>query len=112
MIYVRNKALSDTARKQLEQIASLKSQIAATDAENRRNDSDIANLVKDQDRLRQNINSLNKVSGQQQQVQSYAKQLADQEIKLASLRDHTAELQRKRAGLDAEMNAAIEKMEF
>ena len=112
MTYVRNKALSDTARKQLEQIASLKSQIAATDAESRRNDSDIASLIKDQDRLRQNIGSLNKVSGQQQQVQSYAKQLADQEIKVAALRDHTAELQRKRVALEAEMSAALEKMEF
>jgi hypothetical protein len=112
MIYVRNQTLSATARKQLEQIASLKSQIAATDAETRRTDSDIAALIKDQDRLRQNIGSLNQVSGQQQQVQSYAKQLADQESKLAALRDHAAELQRKRVALESELNAAIEKMEF
>ena len=111
-IYIRNKALSDTARKQLEQIASLKSQIAATDADSRRTESDIANMIKDQDRLRQNITSLNQVSGQQQQVQSYAKQLADQESKLAALRDHLAELQRKRAALESELNASIEKMEF
>jgi hypothetical protein len=112
MIYVRNQTLSATGRKQLEQIASLKNQIATTDAESRRTDSDIANLIKDQDRLRQNINSLNQVSGQQQQVQSYAKQLADQESKLAALRDHAAELQRKRVALESELNAAIEKMEF
>jgi hypothetical protein len=112
MIYVRNQTLSDTARKQLEQIAGLKSQIAATDAESRRTDSDIATLIKDQDRLRQNIGSLNQVSGQQQQVQSYAKQLADQESKLAALRDHTAELLRKRVALESELNAAIEKMDF
>jgi hypothetical protein len=112
MIYIRNKVLSDSGRKQLEQIANLKSQIAATDAESRRTDSDISNLIKDQDRLRQNINSLNQVSGQQQQVQSYAKQLADQETKLAALRDHTAELQRKRATLESEMSSSIGKMEF
>jgi hypothetical protein len=112
MTYIRNKALSDTARKQLEQIASLKSQIAATDAESRRTDSDIATLIKDQDRLRQNIGSLNQVSGQQQQVQSYAKQLADQESKLAALRGHLAELQRKRAALESELNASVEKMEL
>ena len=112
MTYIRNKVLTDAGRKQLEQIASLKSQIAATDAESRRTDSDIANLIKDQDRLRQNINSLNQVAGQQQQVQSYAKQLADQESKLAALRDHIAELQRKRTTLEAEMNSSIEKMEF
>jgi hypothetical protein len=112
MIYVRNQTLSATARKQLDQIASLKSQIAATDAESRRTDSDIAALIKDQDRLRQNISSLNQVSGQQQQVQSYAKQLADQESKLAALRDRTGELQRKRVAVESELNAAIEKMEF
>ena len=112
MTYVRNKALSDTARKQIEQIASLKSQIAAVDGDSRRTDSDITNLVRDQDRVRQNIVSLNQVSGQQQQVQSYAKQLADQESKLAAMRDHTAELQRKRAALEAELNSTIEKMEF
>jgi len=112
MTYIRNKVLTDAGRKQLEQIASLKSQIAATDAESRRTDSDIANLIKDQDRLRQNISSLNQVAGQQQQVQTYAKQLADQESKLAAMRDHTAELQRKRTSLEAEMNSFIEKIEF
>jgi len=112
MTYIRNKVLTDAGRKQLEQIASLKSQIAATDAESRRTDSDIANLIKDQDRLRQNISSLNQVAGQQQQVQTYAKQLADQESKLAAMRDHTAELQRKRTSLEAEMNSILEKMEF
>jgi hypothetical protein len=112
MIYVRNKSLSDAARKQLEQIANLKNQIAAIDGDSKRTESDINNLVRDQDRLRQNINSLNQVSGQQQLVQSYAKQLADQEIKLAGLRDHAAELQRRRAALEAELNSAIEKVEF
>jgi hypothetical protein len=112
MTYIRNKALSDAARKQLDQIVNLKSQMAAVDADVRRTESDTNNLVRDQDRLRQNINSLNQVSGQQQQVQSYAKQLADQESKLAALRDRAAELQRKRAALEAEVNSTMEKMEF
>jgi hypothetical protein len=38
--------------------------------------------------------------------------LADQESKLAAMRDHTAELQGKRAALEAELNSTIEKMEF
>ena len=109
---VRNKALSDAARKQLEQIVSLKNQISATDGDIRRTESDITSLIRDQERMRQNITSLNQVSGQQQQVQSYARQLADQESKLAGLRDRAAELQRKRAALETELNSAIEKMEF
>jgi DNA repair exonuclease SbcCD ATPase subunit len=110
--YVQNKALSDAGRKQLEQIASLKSQIAATDADARRAEGDINALSRDQERMRQNIASLNQVAGQQQQVQSYAKQLADQESRLAALRDRTAELQRKKASLESELNAVIEKMDF
>ena len=69
-------------------------------------------IVHDQDRIRQNINSLNHVSGQQDQVQKYAKQLGDLEIQLATLRDRQAELDRKKTTLQAELNSLIEKMEF
>jgi hypothetical protein len=112
MTYVRNKALNDAARKQLEQIATLKNQIAAADAEIKHTDTQIENLIHDEDRIRLNISSLNSVSSQQQKVQNYANQLADQENKLAGLRDHSAEVQRQRNALEAQMNAAIEKLDF
>jgi hypothetical protein len=110
--YLQNKALTEAARKQLQQVVSLKGQIAATDGDVRRTEAEINALIRDQDRLRQNIGSLNQVAGQQQQVQSYAKQLADQESRLAALRDRSAELQRKRVALESELNSTIEKMEF
>ena len=110
--YVSNKTLSDAARKQLEQIAGQKRQIAATATEMQRLDSQISEVVRDQDRLRQNIGSLNQVSGQQQQVQAYARQLANQESQIASLRDRRAELDKKRAALESEMRNAIESMVF
>src|SRR5262249_35667542 len=68
--YIQNKALSDAARKQLQQIATLKTQIAGADADARRNDADINALTRDQERMRQNIASLTAVAGQQQQVQN------------------------------------------
>jgi hypothetical protein len=110
--YTQNKSLSDAARKQLEQIATLKRQIAAADGDLRRNETETNAVIRDEERMRQNINSLNQVAGQQQQVQGYVKQLADQESRLAGLRDRTAELQRQRAALESQLNAAIEKMEF
>jgi chromosome segregation ATPase len=110
--YVQNKALSPAARKQLEHIAELKNQIAETDRALRQTDEQINEIGRDQDRIRQNINSLNDVSGQQAQVQNYARQLAAQETQLASLRDRLAELRKKKAGLESELNAAIDKMEF
>src|ERR1039457_4826799 len=110
--YVRNKAFSDAARKQLEQIANLKQQIAGAGREIQNLESQINEVIRDQDRLRQNIGSLNQVSGQQQQVQAYAQRLANQESQLTSLRDRRAELDKKRAGLESQVSGAIENMVF
>jgi len=110
--YIQNKNLSDAARKQLGDIVNRKRLIADNDAERHRVEGQIANIVRDQDRIRQNINSLNHVSGQQEQVQKYARQLDTQEGQLAALRDHQSELERKNAALQSELNSLIEKMEF
>jgi hypothetical protein len=112
VIYISNKNLSDAGRKQLGDILDKKRQTASTDNEKQRVTEQINTIVHDQERIRQNINSLNHVSGQQDQVQKYAKQLGDQEIQLASLRDRQSELERRKAVLQAELNSQIEKMEF
>ena len=110
--YIQNKNLAAAARTQLEQILERKRLIAAADGEIGLTDAQIQRLFQDQERLRQNINSLNRVSGQEQQVQTYARQLASQESQLASLRDRLAELQQGKATLASELNSLIEKMEF
>jgi chromosome segregation ATPase len=110
--YVRNKSFNEGARKQLEQIANLKQQIASDGREIQTFDSQIAEVVSDQERVRRNIGSLNQVSGQQQQVQNYAQRLANQEAQLASLRDRRAELDKKRAGLEADVSNSIQNMAF
>jgi uncharacterized lipoprotein YehR (DUF1307 family) len=112
LTYVRNKSLSDAARKQLEQIATQKREIAGMQGEIQRTDAGINELVQDQERIRRNISSLNQVSGQQQQVQTYAKQLAMQESQLATLRDRSAELKRKKAAAESALNALIESVSF
>jgi len=89
-----------------------KRQIAAADSEKQRVTERINTLDHDQNRIRQNIDSLNRVPGQQEQVQKYAKQLTDQEGQLATLRDHQSELERKHAALQSELNSLIEKMDF
>ena len=112
MTYVQNKALSDSARKQLEAIVTAKRSIADNDAAINRATQEFTDLTRDQERLRQNLESLNRVSGQQEQVQQYARQLATQETRLASLRDRQAELRKNKAALESELNALIEKMDF
>ena len=110
--YIQNRSLSEGGRKALEQIAALKRQIAANDAEAHGVEGETNTLVSDQNRIRQNINSLNQVNGQQQQVQTYARELAQQESQLATLRDKASGLRRSRTNLESQLSSAIEKMEF
>ncbi|HPQ16377.1 MAG TPA: hypothetical protein PLP04_14185, partial [Bryobacteraceae bacterium] len=110
--YVENTALSEAARKALARIADQKRAIAANDAEIARTEQQFNEVVKDQERLRQNIASLNRVSGQQDLVQKYARQLEAQETQLAALRDRLSELRKKKAALEEELKAQIEKLEF
>ena len=112
LIYTRNKTLGSAARAQLEQILQKKNQIAENDGAISRAEGAAAEVVRDQQRIRQNIDSLNRVSGQQEQVQKYALELARQEAQLASLRDGLNELRKKKAALAAELNALILKVEF
>ena len=112
LTYIRNRSLSDAGKRQLQQIASQKSQIV----ENERELQTIANqrqeLTNDEQRLRQNIGSLNSVSGQQQLVQNYARQLENIEQQLASLRDRQSELQKKKTTLQADLDKTVESLAF
>lgn len=110
--YVQNRTLSEAARNQLSQITGKKREIADNDAAIRRAEEEVASLSQDQSRLRSNIESLNRVSGQQDQVQQYARQLAGTETRLAALRDIQSDLRRKKAALDGELNSLMERIEF
>jgi chaperonin cofactor prefoldin len=110
--YVRNKALDEAARKQLERISSQKGSIAANDADIRAAEQQLGEVVQDEQRVRENIGSLNRVSGQQDLVQKYARQLSDQETRIATLRDQIGELRKKKAVLESDLDSLIEKMEF
>jgi chromosome segregation ATPase len=104
--------LTAAARQQLDQIAQKKAEVAANDAALRQAEADINSLTQDQTRIRSNIESLNRVNGQQDQVQQYARQLAAAETKLAMLRDTQSDLRKKKVALDSELNSLMERIEF
>jgi hypothetical protein len=112
LAFVQNKALSDTGRRQLQQIANAKRQIADFDNQIRQIEGNVNTIVSDQNRVRENIQSLNQVSGQQDQVQKYARQLATQESELASLRDQLSDLKKQKAAQESKLNALIEALDF
>jgi hypothetical protein len=110
--FAQNKALSPEGRKALETILERKRLVASLDNDLSLAQAETAEITKDQDRIRQNLGSLNRVAGQEDQVNRYARQLATQESQLATLRDRTSELRRKKAAAEAELNRLIESMEF
>jgi DNA repair exonuclease SbcCD ATPase subunit len=110
--WVQNKTLTDAQRRELEQIAQKKREIAQNDEAVKSADSDIADLTQDQARVRSNIQSLNNVSGQQELVQQYARQLATAETRLAALRDTQTQLRRTRATLESDLNTLMERIDF
>ncbi|HZS52444.1 MAG TPA: hypothetical protein VFA54_16355 [Bryobacterales bacterium] len=112
MTYVQNRNLEDASRKKLEPLLTLKQQLASAQAEAQRVEKEIQDLFQDQQRLRQNIDSLNRVNGQQQRVQEYAQRLASQESQLAGLRDRQSELQRRRASLEQQISKLVDALEF
>jgi hypothetical protein len=112
LVYVQNKTLSDAGRRQLQQIASAKQQIADFDNQIRQLDSNASTIVSDQNRVRENIESLNRVSGQQDQVQTYARQLATQESELAGVRDQLSDLKKQKTAQESKLNMLIEGLDF
>jgi hypothetical protein len=110
--YVSNRTLSDAGRRQLQGIADEKRQIAENDRALEDAQGQTRDLTADEERIRQNIASLNNVSGQQQQVQNYARQLDAHEQQLAALRDRQAELQKKKSALETDLNKLIEALAF
>ena len=112
LAYVQNKSLSDASRRQLQQILDQKRQIAAIDVEMQQVQANVNEIVKDQERIRQNLISLNQVSGQQEQVQKYSRQLATQETELAGRRDRLSELRKQKTTLESNLNGLIEKLSF
>jgi len=112
LTYVQNRSLSDSARKQLDRIAAQKRQIAENDRALQETQAQITEATQDEDRIRRNIQSLNNVSGQQQLVQNYARQLDTHEQQLAGLRDKQADLQKKKAAFQGELDRMIEALAF
>ena len=112
LIYLRNKSLGETARKQFEQIVAKKREIGEAGRQITRVTTEINEVVQDQGRVRQNLESLNRVNGQEQQVRKYAGDLAASEAKLASLRDTQSAGRKSVVMRQAELNQLINQLSF
>jgi hypothetical protein len=109
---VSNKQLSELGKAQLQAVLDLKRRLAETSASLDAAKSQTTDLTNDETRLRQNIDSLNRVKGQEDQVKKYSADLATTETDLAKLRDQTRSLTQAKAALDTRVRDAIGRLEF
>ncbi len=112
LTYVQNKALSSVAREALQKILDRKNQIADVNRQIEQANGELTDRGQDEERVRQNIMSLNAVAGQQEQVQKSAARLSALETKIASARDRRGELQQKKASLESGLDTMIEGLDF
>jgi len=110
--YTSQKAISEVGRKALQQIVVQKAKIAAADESLKQTRSEMEEVTQAENRLRQNIQTLNQVSGQRDQVQTWSQQLASEEVQYAKLRDQAAALEKQKAALQSELEDMIAKLEF
>jgi hypothetical protein len=110
--YIANRSLTTAQRAELQQISDQKRQVAENANALQDAARQIQDATNDESRIRQNISSLNSVSGQQQLVQTYARQLDAAEQRLATLRDRQAELQKRKSALEAALNHLMETLNF
>lgn len=111
-VYLQNQALSAEGRRQLEGILDLKRKIADNDTQMRDVTSEVNELVKDQERIKDSMSRLAAISGQEEQTQRYAKQIAQMETQIAGMRDRIAQFRRNAVTLTNQLNALLEKMAF
>ncbi|HWE51572.1 MAG TPA: hypothetical protein VG273_17400, partial [Bryobacteraceae bacterium] len=109
---VENKQLPESARSQLKGIAELKRKIADGEASLSDTKNQASDLTADQTRLRQNIDSLNRVKGQEEQVRHYSGQLSDNEGQIAKLNDQLRTLTVQQSESNRQLRDAIEKLDF
>jgi chaperonin cofactor prefoldin len=110
--WIQNRALTPAGRTQLANILAKKREIATNQAQLQTTQKSQSDLSNDQQRFRQNIDTLRNVAGQEGLVQQYARQLSDTEAKLTALRDQESQLQRNGQTLQAELNTLIESADF
>lgn len=112
VLYARNKSITEAARVQLEAILAKKRDLSGTQREQQRMEKQRGDTMQQQSRVRENIGALNRVAGQQEQVQRFAAELVKLDTEIANQTVRINELTRTAQQLDAELKSLIEKLEF
>ena len=111
-VVLQNKSLSEAGKRALNGIVAAKTKIAALDRQITATNAHIDSLNNDAKRVRDNIGTLNGVSGQQTQVQTYANRLASIETEITAASDSRKTLQTQKADAQTALDSSIATLEF
>lgn len=106
-LFVAKGYVDAAAQAALEKIMEIKGKIAAVDARAQAADREAAEIAADQARLRENIKALSKEAEARQLIARYVAKATEQETRIEQLASERKALGAERAGLQAELNAAI-----
>ncbi|MBW1781237.1 MAG: hypothetical protein JRL30_10910 [Deltaproteobacteria bacterium] len=111
VVLARKNYLSETARKQLEKIVRLKSEISSIDRDLKTLEKERGEIFKDQKRLRENLQGLGQTTEEKDLRSRYIKRLNEQETRLQKQRERERELDRQRRTRQNELNQLITGLE-
>ena len=96
----------------LQPLFDLHNQVVALDAQIKAREAEVAEITKDQDRLRENMKALKGTAEERQLLQRYTGELNTQEDRLTTLRAQLMQLHTQRDTTDADFQAKMEALTF
>jgi hypothetical protein len=105
--FVEEKTIKPAVEEALRRVVAKKNEISEVEQEMRLRQTEMEAIDKDQARLRENMKALKGSPEEKALLQRYTRQLDGQEDRLAALKKENADLQTKRAALQAQLNGMV-----
>jgi chromosome segregation ATPase len=111
-LFLQQKSITPAVEAAFRKIVQQKSQVDSLDAEVSRRDEETQKIFDDQQRLRENLKALKGSPEERALTQRYTQQLADQETRLGTLRQESADLQTKSDKAQKDLNDLIQNLDL
>ncbi len=105
-------SLTPALRDALAAVTAKRGELAAVEGECKRVDATLQELVRNQERLRQNIRILRNLAGQEERLNRNVAELAECDARISTLRERLASLRDQKDKLAAELNDALAELEL
>ncbi len=109
-LFVKSRYLNPQMKQALDGILDLKSQIAALDQQLRAKQQEISTVVKDQERMRENLRALGKSDEERQLLARYVAKISQGEDRLEKLRGEEKEMTEQRAAWQRQLDETLRKL--